>query len=295
VITTHDRAHLLDNAIRSVLSSPLIPSPTQVIVVDDDSTDATPEVVQSWGVRYLRIAAHSVASSRNAGWTRADTEYIAFLDDDDAWLPCNMEPQLATLESHPEAGFAYGLAQCATEDSFEPLPCTFPRPPLVHGLAPGDLHNGYPQLGVVLFRTVAVSEVGGFDPRISYHDDGDMMVRVASRRPVFGVEFVGMLYRLRAASKERSDYFWSVRSVRRWRPHVDGVDWWDATRFRLSTRGLFFMRFCEDAAACAEAGHRVDAVRSIARATWVSPLHALRHPRLVALPFRTRQPSALKS
>src|SRR4051794_33190338 len=71
VIPTHDRAAWLEVALKSVMSSPLISSPAQVIVVDDDSHDETPEVVRRWGARHVRVAVHSAARSRNAGWQQA--------------------------------------------------------------------------------------------------------------------------------------------------------------------------------------------------------------------------------
>src|SRR5579859_2323363 len=152
VIPTHDRASLLGGAIESVLSSPLIVSPEQIIVVDDDSHDQTRDVASRYGVRYVRVACHSSGGSRNVGLEHARTPYVTFLDDDDVWLPGNMEAQLAALDAHPTAGFAYGIAQCATED-LQPLPWRFPSTPLPSGYVPDDLHrHGYPQLGVVLFR-----------------------------------------------------------------------------------------------------------------------------------------------
>src|SRR5262249_35986997 len=108
VIPTHNRAAQLEVALGSVMASPLISSPHQVIVVDDHARDPTPEIVRRWGVRYVPIIGNSVARSRNVGWHRATTEYVSFLDDDDAWLPGNMESQLTALDAHPEAGFAYG-------------------------------------------------------------------------------------------------------------------------------------------------------------------------------------------
>jgi len=278
VIPTHNRASQLEGALASVLASPLILSPAQVIVVDDDSRDRTPEVAHRHGARYVRVAAHSAAHSRNAGWKAASTEYVAFLDDDDAWLPGNMEPQLAALDARADAGFAYGIAQCADED-LQPYPATFPPPPLVSGHVPGELHRHYPQLGAALFRRDALEEVDGFDPRVHYWEDADLMIRVAARREILGVDVVGMLYRLREPSRQRCDYFWPLREVARWKPPVDGVGWRHATAFKVSTRGLFFTRFVEDAAAAARSGHRWDAVVCAARATWVSPLHAVRHYR----------------
>ena len=281
VIPTHNRAAQMEVAVRSVLESPLISSPHQVIVVDDDSHDHTPDVVRRLGVRYVPSKGHSVARSRNAGWRRGATEYVSFLDDDDAWLPGNLQPQLAALDAHPDAGFAYGQAQCATEEDLAPLDATFPPLPLVTGRAPGQLHVHYPQLGSVLFRRQALEEVGGFDTRVHYWDDADLMLRVAANREIVGVENVGMLYRLRHPCRERADYFWPLRDVARWRPKDAGVGWKPALQFQVSTRALFFTRFVEDAAACTAAGHRWDALVCAARATWVSPLHAIRHRHLL--------------
>jgi glycosyltransferase involved in cell wall biosynthesis len=286
IIPTHNRADLLADAIESVLPSPLIVSPEQITVVDDDSHDNTEEVVRRFGVRYMRIAVHSPGASRNAGLALVETPYVAFLDDDDAWLPGNMDAQLAALEAHPNAAFAYGMAQCATED-LEPIAGTFPSPPLPSGFDPDGLHLSYPQLGVVLFRRRAVVEVGGSDPRLPYHEDADLMIRIAARHEMVGVESVGMLYRLRPPSKARSDFFWADarREVTRWRPkHVD-IRRRTVRKFWHHKRGEFCWYFIEDAASCLALGHRRDALICLRRAVWVSPAHALRHSRTLGSTF----------
>ncbi len=284
VITTRNRAGLLRQAIESVLPSPLITSPEQIIVVDDDSQDETEEVARQFGATYVRHARHNIGYGRNAGLAHAHTPYVAFLDDDDVWLPGNMEAHLAALEAHPNAAFAYGIAQCATEELepiLEPIPVRFPKPPLPSGLVPNELHKGYPQLGVVLFRQDAVASVGGSDPHIQYFQDADLMLRIAGHHEIVGVEVVGMLYRQRPPSKARSDYHWARarREVLWWRPRHVGVSWTTAAKFLIETRGLFFWHFCEDAAASAALGHRRDSLISLGRALWVSPAHALRNPR----------------
>ena len=129
-------------------------------MVDDDSHE-TEEVVRQFGMRYVRISRHNVSHCRNAGLSLTDTPFVTFLDDDDIWLPGNMEAQLTALETHPAAAFSFGIAQCATED-LEPLPWRFPSPPLPSGLVPDELHLKYPPIiGTVLFRQDAIAEVGG--------------------------------------------------------------------------------------------------------------------------------------
>jgi Glycosyl transferase family 2 len=278
VIPTRNRASLLAGAIASVLGSPLMKCPEQIIVVDDDSHDQTEQVARRFGVRYVRVAHRNAGRSRNAGLALADTTYVAFLDDDDVWLPGNMQAQLAALEAHPKAAFAYGIAQGAAED-LQPLPWTFPSPPLISGIAPEQLHLAYPQVGVVLFRRETLVEVGGFDGRILYGEDGDLMIRIAAQHDIVGVEVVGVLFRQRAPSKARSDYHWARREVTRWKPKHVGVGWRTSVQFRLRHRGLFCRRFIEDGAACVDLRHRQDALACLCRALWVSPPHALRHPR----------------
>jgi hypothetical protein len=293
VIPTHNRADQLEVAVRSVLDSPLISSPSQVIVVDDDSNDHTPDVVRRLGVSYVAISRHSAAHSRNAGWRRAATEYVTFLDDDDAWLPGNLEGQLDALDAHPRAGFAYGIARCATEEDLEPLGTTFPDRPLVSGHVPERLHGRYPQLGVVLFRRQALEEVDGFDPRVNYWEDADLMLRVAARREIVGIEREGMLYRLRFPSRNRADYFWPLRNVAQWRPKGASVGLRPALRFQLSTKGLFFTRFVEDACACLDAGQNWSALVCAARAAWVSPVHAIKYRKFLMYPVTKSMGSML--
>jgi glycosyltransferase involved in cell wall biosynthesis len=267
-------------ALLSILACALISTASQVLVVDDDSTDNTEEVARGLGVRYMRVATHHPSLTRNAGLDAVDSEYVAFLDDDDAWLPENMGPQLEALQSNPDAGFAYGVVQGATED-LEPLDAHWPGVPLASGHVPEQLHLAYPQLGVVLFRRQAVVDVGGFDPAIPYQQDADLMLRVAAMRDIIGVNVVGMLYRQRRASRKRSDYFWGVRHVTGWWPRGQGVGWRSGIRFMLSTRGLFFSRFLEDADACLADRDRGAVWLSLWRAVLVSPLHAMWHTRRV--------------
>jgi glycosyltransferase involved in cell wall biosynthesis len=277
VIPTHDRCLSLRESIESVLASDLIASPDQIVVVDDDSTDTTAAVAEQFAVKYIRVACHSTATSRNTGLAVVDSPYVAFLDDDDVWLPGNIEPQLAALQSHPHAALAYGMAQCADEDLRPILGC-FPTPPLPSGLDPDRFHLSYPQLGVVLFRREFIAECGGFNPRIRYGEDGELMLRIAAEHEVLGVEFVGMLHRLRSPSRQRSDYFWAKerREVTRWKPrHI--VRRPVAKRFCSNARKIFYWGFYGDAKACASLGDRRSTVICLWRALRISPARGLRH------------------
>jgi glycosyltransferase involved in cell wall biosynthesis len=78
----------------------------QVIVVDDASTDATADVVRSFGdrVEYFRLDRNrGPAYARTFGLLRCRGEFTAIIDADDYWLPEFVETTVAFLASHPEA------------------------------------------------------------------------------------------------------------------------------------------------------------------------------------------------
>jgi glycosyltransferase involved in cell wall biosynthesis len=102
VISTFERPSACERALRSVLEQ--TESPLEVLVCDDGSTDETGARMRDWEarderVRYLRIQHNSgtPATTRNLGIEHARGDLIAFLDDDDEWLPSKLGAQLAAL------------------------------------------------------------------------------------------------------------------------------------------------------------------------------------------------------
>jgi glycosyltransferase involved in cell wall biosynthesis len=107
VIPTCNRGAYLTTAIDSVLGQTL--AGIEIVVVDDGSTDDTEARVRAYGDRlvYLRTAHLGAAQARNAGMAAARGAYIAWLDDDDTYVPCKLELQVAILDAFPEVGFVY--------------------------------------------------------------------------------------------------------------------------------------------------------------------------------------------
>lgn len=103
VIPTYNRAALVERAIQSVLRQ-TARDRCDIVVVDDGSTDHTPDVLRRYAreIRHIRQANAGVAAARNAALRGQRNEYVAFLDSDDEWLPTKIERQLAVLERHPE-------------------------------------------------------------------------------------------------------------------------------------------------------------------------------------------------
>jgi glycosyltransferase involved in cell wall biosynthesis len=111
VIPTHNRARLLEEALVSVFAQEGDGDDfdMEVVVVDDASSDDTPEVLEKYPqARHIRLTTnHGEGGARNAGIKASRGEYIAFLDDDDFMLPRRLKLQVPLLEAHPEIGVVY--------------------------------------------------------------------------------------------------------------------------------------------------------------------------------------------
>jgi hypothetical protein len=81
--------------------------PAEVIVVDDASHDQTASIAESFGATVLRNRHGGPALARNVGIRAASSEWVAFLDADDLWLPGKLEAQWAAVEACPAADFIF--------------------------------------------------------------------------------------------------------------------------------------------------------------------------------------------
>jgi len=105
IVPCFNGARFLQECLASVFAQ--THRPLEVIVVDDGSTDASPDVARRFGdaVHYHRRENGGPASACNTGLALARGEFIAFLEQDDLWLEGKTERQLAELASH--AGLDY--------------------------------------------------------------------------------------------------------------------------------------------------------------------------------------------
>lgn len=105
LIDTYNHERYIEQAIVSVLEQDFPASDMEIVVVDDGSTDRTPEIVGKFAprVRHLRKKNGGQASAFNAAIPQLRGEIISFLDGDDWFAPGKLTTVMSALEQHPEA------------------------------------------------------------------------------------------------------------------------------------------------------------------------------------------------
>ncbi|MDI6699186.1 MAG: glycosyltransferase family A protein [Candidatus Saccharicenans sp.] len=189
IIVTHNRAHFLAEAVDSVLAQTYFqknPDDWELIVVDDGSTDRTPDLMTAYGerfprVRYVRLENGGVSRARNRGLRLAAGEFIAFLDSDDLWLKDKVQVQLSYLKAFPEARF------CLTEEIWVRNGRRVNQKSRHQKYSGWVLDRVLPlcllSLSSAMFRRRLFEEVGQFDESLPVCEDYDLGLRIALRFP----------------------------------------------------------------------------------------------------------------
>lgn len=177
IIPTYNRAHLVSRAVRSVLNQTY--QDFELVVVDDASTDNTEEVVKGFNDDRIRYFRHSEnkgpAAARNTGIEAAKGAFIAFLDDDDEWLPHHLALTVETIERLPDDwGVVYTGYRVITRRKTARF-----YPKLKGQVLKEILVRGSPALPTFLIRRSCFDRVGLLDERFPTHEDVEMHIRLA--------------------------------------------------------------------------------------------------------------------
>ncbi len=107
IIPTYNRAALVVQAVQSALNQTY--TNMEIIVVNDGSTDNTPEILKEYEgkIKYVYQERSERSKARNEGFRHSTGSYIAFLDSDDLWLPTKIEKQVEVLNKKADVGLVY--------------------------------------------------------------------------------------------------------------------------------------------------------------------------------------------
>ena len=193
IIPTYNRAGLVTRAIESVMLQTA--ADWELIVVDSSPADETAAAVGQYvrtdpRILLLRRFAEGPGALRNAGIEQADGDFVAFLDDDDRWLPEKLARQRAFMEAHPEAALSFTYAAGGVLADGAPDPRTAYGRPIQESVE--DLLNwpNFISTSSVMIRRECLETVGGFDPGYDLCEDFDLWLRLALRWPIAALEEV---------------------------------------------------------------------------------------------------------
>ena len=186
IITTFNRAHYLEKAIRSVLAQSH--HGFELLILDNSSTDQTESVVNSFAddrIRYIKHPALNISETRNLGVREAKGDFIAFLDDDDEWLPDKLATELLLFEqSSSEVALVYGGFVRIDVEGKQ----FYTHNPILQGkilkelLSLKDDFTG--SASNPMLKKSAIEALGGFDETIKTGEDWEFYLRLAERYQV---------------------------------------------------------------------------------------------------------------
>lgn len=224
VVPCYNYARFLPRCVNSVLQQDAVD--VRVLIIDDTSTDETPQVGAELAAKDSRV--QFVRHARNAGhiatynegllhW--ASAEYSVLLSADDMITPGSLARATRLMDAHPEMGLAYGPAFIITDD--DSIPSIGNDPDSRHRIIPSEAFlercflNGNPvPTPSAIVRTALQKELGGYAADLPFTGDMEMWMRFAARGPVGFIQAPQSYYRRHAQSMTSRQYA-SILSDRR--------------------------------------------------------------------------------
>lgn len=187
IIPTHNRPELLKKAVYSVLNQTY--KDIEVTVVDDGlekRADKAIEELNDSRVKYIQHQEEKGGSvARNTGIRASTGQFIAFLDDDDEWLPNKLELQMKEFEkTSQDVGFCFSAVTNVFDDKEENTKV----PEGVKNYFESTLARSKTFLTVTLIiRKNVFDDIGLFDEKLPSHQEADLIIRIAKKYKGLGI------------------------------------------------------------------------------------------------------------
>lgn len=180
VMAAKNYACFLPEAVESLFAQ-TVPD-WELVIVDDGSTDRTPDAVRPYladpRVRYFRSDALGQPRAKNLGIALGRGALVAFLDADDAWEPTKLEQQLAVFDASPDVGVVF-CRRSLMDEAGNAVPAKSEAKPLRGSVLPDMFTQNFVCFSSAVVRREVFSRVGRFDPQWDLAIDYDLWLRVA--------------------------------------------------------------------------------------------------------------------
>ncbi|TAJ43576.1 glycosyltransferase family 2 protein [Methanofollis fontis] len=208
VIPLYNKGLHIERTIHSVLSQTY--QDFEVLVIDDGSEDEGPEIVQHFNdprIRLIRQENRGVSAARNRGIVESNTDFIAFLDADDEWLPEFLETIMKLRDRYPDAGIYVtdrvnfepdgGISRCRYQGIPQaPWEGLIPSYFLTAGLSDQPVCSS-----VAGIPKRVLMESGGFPAGIRIGEDLITWFNIALKYPVAFNSITGAIYHKEAENR----------------------------------------------------------------------------------------------
>jgi len=201
IVNLYNGKATLAETIESVLAQSF--ADWELLVWDDCSSDGGAEVVERYTdprIRYFRSHVQiPLGQARQSAIEMTDGDWVAFLDQDDLWLPQKLERQLSVAERHPEAALIYGRTVRFYPNGSER---DYDQAHEYALLPEGDIFlslfqdSCYIAMSSAMFRRSALEAIGGIPSTIRIIPDYYLYLAVSQRFPVAAVQEVVCRYRM---------------------------------------------------------------------------------------------------
>ena len=185
VIPLYNRAHLIERTLESVSDQSY--RPIRLIVVDNNSSDSSSDVVAGWASRHetvdfrvtlLHESRQGAAIARNTGLAACDTEWVFFFDSDDRMLPSLVESVMTETRRDPELDIVFWQTAFVMPDGrIKRRPFSLSRPMHRH------LYNCLLSTQAFAVKSAFIRSCGGWNERLKVWDDWELGFRLLTASP----------------------------------------------------------------------------------------------------------------
>jgi len=215
IIPTRNRARFLKKAVESVINQSY--SNWELILVDDNSDDETGQICERLTSRnnkvlYIRNSTTmGGAKARNIGIKNAKGKYIAFLDDDDIWMPSKLEKQSDIFIKKN------GLAACTCSYIFH-KPFSFKKTIVPPEIITNEMLLGRNMAGgssMILCESSVLKGLGGFDETLPSGQDWDLWIKLSQKGKIFSIKEPLVIYNNHFGERITLNYSKAIKGYRK--------------------------------------------------------------------------------